>query len=159
MLLDVCMSNMKNYQKTADEIIEGPKVVSRILSKLPETERQRLLNELKSKAPKVFSKIRSNIFEFDDIPSIVGNGLQVLVREVDHDDLVLAIKYSSFEIRNCFFENMSANKRNATLSDMELIRTVTEDKVTSAKQRILDKIEELRTAGIIRSYSADDICV
>lgn len=150
----------KEYDfKTPDEKVDGPKIAASIINSMPSERRERLLSAIQKAAPETFREVKANIFSFDDLPNVIGNGLQVLIRECDHEDLVLVLRHSSNAIRATLFANMSERKRSSVIEDLEQLGNVSAQKVTAAKDRLLARIEELRTAGIIVTRDNSDILI
>ncbi len=135
---------------TKDEKVNGPRVAAKIISSMPEQSRDRLLSAISGRDPLILRQITSNILQFEDLADITSNGLQVLIREVDHADLINALNDAPSLVKAALLKNMSERKIRAVVNDLQDMQTPSQDKIDLSKKKIMSKVEELRTAGIVR---------
>lgn len=150
---------MSDDQKTPDEEVNGAACAAKILNALPADTRQRLLSAIATVEPGTFAQIKANFVTFDDIPTIADAGIQVLLREVAHEDIVLAVAHGHIRVKEVLLRNMSERKARAVLQDaMYALKSEPED-VKAMERRVARKIDELRKAGVIRTQAEDDVWV
>lgn len=101
------------------------------------------------------------MFVFEDIRSMDDKSIQRVLREVDNNDLAIALKGSNEEVQELIFGNLS--KRLATMirEDMEFMGPVRLKDVEEAQQKIVNIIRKLEDAGelIISRGGGDEIIV
>ena len=144
---------------TDDETVDGPRVAAQILNKMSPDKKNRLLKSIHSKSPEIFAKIEDNIFTFEDIAEITDQGLQALVKEIAHKDLVLALKVAPEKVTRALIKNMSKRKSTIIIEDLQALPLPPESEVSDAKKRILATVEKLRAAGALRTQKSDGIWV
>lgn len=142
-----------------DEPVDGGRVAAKILNCMPDSKKKRLLESIKESSPKAFQRIEENVFSFDDIPSVTARGLQKLVKEISHNDLVLSLKTASQSVREALLQNMSDRKRQIVVEDLESLGPKLKSEVEEAQKRIIQKLDELRAEGSIQTASTEDIWV
>jgi len=142
-----------------DEPIDGPRVAAQILKHLPSADQERLVEALRESNPEIARQVRDNLFTYEDIASLSTQGIQVLLRQVEHSDLVISLKRTSEKLKQLFFENMSERKRHIVEEDFAALPAAPLSDIEAAQHRIVAKVEELRTTGSIRSESAKDVWV
>lgn len=138
---------------SGDEKIEGGKIAAKILNSMPAAKKQRLLEAIRGKNSEAYQHIEENILNYEDIVEIADRGLQLLIKEVDHKDLVLSLKLASAEVKSALFRNMSQNKACIVKEDFAALPPTPRAEVEGAQKRIVQKIDELRTAGLIVTHA------
>jgi flagellar motor switch protein FliG len=84
-----------------------------------------------------------------------------VLKEVDNEELCLALKTASEELKEKIFSNMSARAATLIREDMEYMGPVRLSDVEGAQQRIVDVVRRLEEAGeiIISGRGDKDIIV
>ena len=67
----------------------------------------------------LMQKIQDNMFTFDNLVSVDNRGIQVLMRNVEPDLLMIAMKGAGDPVKDKFFGNMSERARGMFRDDME----------------------------------------
>jgi len=142
-----------------DEAVNGPKVAARILSRMSPSDQSRLLAQIKQRDLKLANAICQNISVFDDIADLQSQSVQLLIKAVEHNDLVLALKIAADKVKKVLFENMSERKRKVVEEDFAALPPTKISEVEESQRRILIKLDEFRTAGLIRAESDSDAMV
>lgn len=142
-----------------DERVDGPKIAADILKKMRASQKEKLVQAIELKSPKLAEKITASLFSFDDIKELTAQGLQVLIKEVDHQDIVLSFKLASTEVQGLLLNNMSERKRDMVMTDFEELPPTKKSEVEEAQKRILVRLDELRTQGVIRTQATNEIWV
>jgi flagellar motor switch protein FliG len=76
-------------------------------------------------------------------------GMQKLLQEIDENDLLMALKASTDDIKNKIFKNMSERRRQSIQDDLETMPPVRLKDVQTAQGRILDTAKEMIQSGVI----------
>ena len=101
------------------------------------------------------------MFVFEDILSLDDKSIQRVLREVDNNELAIALKSANEEVQTVIFKNLS--KRLATMikEDMDFMGPVRLKDVEEAQQKIVNIIRKLEDSGeiIISRGGGDDIVV
>ena len=97
--------------------------IADIFNSLDRSTENRLMGELEKNNPKNAEKIKGLMFTFEDMLNIDSAGIQALLRKVEQERLVVALKGTSEEIRDLFLTNMSERAGRMMEEDMESLAT------------------------------------
>ncbi|MFW6336491.1 MAG: FliG C-terminal domain-containing protein, partial [Phycisphaeraceae bacterium] len=93
--------------------------------------------------------IRRLMFVFEDILHVNDKGIQAVLKEVDNDEMAIALKSASPELKEKIFGNMSERAAKLIEEDMQYMGPVRLSDVEAAQQRIVDVVRRLEDAGEI----------
>jgi flagellar motor switch protein FliG len=141
------------------EAVNGPKVAADILSRMAPAVQARLQKAIERVDPVIAQKIAANVIRYDSIIELNAKGLQTLLKEVPHGDLVLALKTASQAVKDVLFNNMSERKGALVKDDLAALPPTKLSEIEAAQQRILRRVDDLRTSGAIRTDSKNDLWV
>ncbi len=129
--------------------IGGVNYVADIMNHVDRTTEKYVFDELSKSDPALSEDIRKLMFVFEDILTLDDTTIQLVLRSVDAQDLAVAIKGSSEEIKQLLLNNISSRARENILSDIEYLRNVRMKDVERAQQKIVDTIRALEESGEI----------
>ena len=99
-------------------------------------------------------RIQDNMFSFENLAAVDNRGIQALMRAVEPDMLMTALKGAADVVKDKFLDNMSSRARGMFVDDMEakgpLRMTEVEDaqkKVMRAARKLSEKGELILSAG------------
>lgn len=105
-------------------------------------------------------RIMDEMFVFDNILDIEDRGIQILLREVQSESLIIALKGASQELREKFFKNMSSRAAEMMREDLESKGPVRLSEVEAQQKEILQIIRRLADEGqIILGAKGEDAYV
>ena len=110
------------------------------------------LNELD---PDLMLKIQDNMFTFENLISVDNKGIQVLMRAVEPDMLMIALKGASDGCQARFFDNMSERARGMFRDDMEAKGPQRMSDVENAQKQIMRMARKLSDSGELMLGGAD----
>ena len=145
--------------KSPDETVDGPAVAAKILNSMRPQNRERLVKAIQGSNPDLAVKIEEKLFNFEEIADLQPAGVQLLIKEVEHRDLVLSLKTASANVKKVLFENMSERRQQIVSEDFSALPAVKLREVEDAQRRIMQKLAALRTSGLLRTQSKNDIWV
>ena len=125
------------------EVIDGPGVAAKILSRFPAEERDQLVAAIRAEAPKVAATLERRIVDFTKVDRIPASALQNLLREVPHRDIAISLKTAEEPVRQRILENVSETKLEMVKEDISLLPPMEVTDVEAAQARILKRLEEL----------------
>ena len=129
--------------------VGGLKVAADMVNQLPKGDEKAILDKLDEDEPDLAEQIRQLKFTFDDLASVDDRGIQTLLREVDTDTLLLALKTASDEMKEKIFKNMSKRAAQMLQEDLESMGPTRLSDVQQAQQAILRAARSLEEAGQI----------
>lgn len=102
-------------------------------------------------------RIQDNMFSFDNLASVDNRGIQALMRAVEPDLLMIALKGASDEIKDKFFSNMSSRARGMFIDDMEAKGPLRITEVEDAQKKVMRSARKLSESGdlILAAGGAD----
>lgn len=119
-----------------------------------------ILEALEMRDPDLAEEIKKRMFIFEDIAFLDNRAIQRIIRDVDANDLALALKVASDTVKEAIFRNMSKRMAETFREDMEYMGPVRLRDVEEAQQRIVGVVRRLEESGeIIIGRGGDDIVV
>ena len=131
------------------EKIGGVDTVAEMLNLVDRTTEKSIMEGLEAEDPDLVEEIRRLMFVFEDINQVNDKGIQSVLKEIDNDELALALKTASEDLRQKIFFNMSERAAALIREEMEFMGPVRVSDVESAQQRIVDVVRRLEDAGEI----------
>lgn len=106
-------------------------------------------------------EIKKRMFVFEDILTLDNRSIQRFLREVENQQLAIALKGSTEEVQNIIFSNMSKRLAEMIKEDMEFLGPVRLKDVEEAQQKIVNIIRKLEDSGeiVISRGGGDEIIV
>ena len=92
-------------------------------------------------------KIQDNMFTFENLTGVDNRGIQVLMRNVEPELLMTALKGASDQVQVKFFDNMSERARGMFRDDMEAMGPLRIAIVEDAQKQIMRIARKLSDAG------------
>ncbi len=127
----------------------GVQAAAGILNLSDRSTEKGILESLETDDPDLVEQIRRLMFVFEDIMLVNDKGIQSVLKEVDNDELALALKTASDDLKNKIFGNMSERAAQLIKEDMEYMGPVRLSDVEGAQQKIVDVVRRLEDAGEI----------
>jgi len=131
------------------ENVGGVPTVAEMLNLVDRTTEKAIMEGLETEDPDLVEEIRRLMFVFEDILLVNDKGIQAVLKEVDNDELALALKTASDELKQKIFSNMSERAAQLINEDMEFMGPVRVSDVEQAQQRVVDTVRRLEDAGEI----------
>ncbi len=127
----------------------GVDTVAEILNLADRSTEKGIMEGLEAEDPDLVEQIRRLMFVFEDILLVNDKGIQSVLKEVDNEELALALKTASDELKQKIFKNMSERAAELITEDMQYMGPVRVSDVESAQQKIVDVVRRLEDAGEI----------
>ena len=127
----------------------GIPTVAEILNLADRATEKSIMEGLEVEDPDLVEEIRRLMFVFEDVMLVDDKGIQAVLREVDNDELGLALKTASEDLKDKIFRNMSERAAALIKEDMDYMGPVRVADVEQAQQRIVDIVRRLEEAGDI----------
>jgi len=127
--------------------VGGVESVAEMLNLADRSTEKGILEGLEAQDPDLVEQIRRLMFVFEDILLVNDKGIQMVLKEIDNEDLALALKTASEELADKIFRNMSERASQLIKEDMEYMGPVRISDVESAQQKIVDVVRRLEDAG------------
>jgi len=157
-VLERKLSSLVNQDYT---IVGGVDAIVSILNAVDRSTEKHIMESLEIEEPELADEIRRKMFVFEDIISLDDRAIQRVLRDVDNNDLALALKGSTEEVQNVIFNNLSKRLAVMIKEDMDFMGPVRMKDVEEAQQKIVSVIRKLEDAGeiVISRGGGDEIVV
>ncbi|MGI6548913.1 MAG: flagellar motor switch protein FliG [Syntrophomonadales bacterium] len=139
----------------------GIKSVVEILNRVDRGTEKTILEALEVQDPELAEEIKKLMFVFEDLVTLDDRSVQRILREVENQDLVLALKGASQEVTSKIFNNMSKRASDMLQEDIQYLGPVRLRDVEEAQQRIVNIIRKLEDTGeiVVARGGGDEIIV
>lgn len=140
-------SRLSNMLMQSMEKAGGVQTVAEVLNLADRATEKSIMEGLEAEDPDLVEQIRRLMFVFEDILLVNDKGIQAVLKEVDNDELALALKTASEELQTKIFSNMSERAAALIKEDMQYMGPVRVSDVETSQQRIVDIVRRLEEAG------------
>ncbi|AST92059.1 flagellar motor switch protein FliG [Sutcliffiella cohnii] len=139
----------------------GVDAVVQVLNQVDRSTERTILDSLEIQDPELADEIKKRMFVFEDIVTLDNMAIQRVIRDVENEDLLLALKVASEEVKEIVFKNMSKRMMETMKEDMEYMGPVRLKDVEEAQSRIVGTVRNLEEVGeiVIARGGGDDIIV
>ncbi|QAV32780.1 flagellar motor switch protein FliG [Fervidobacterium changbaicum] len=129
--------------------VGGLDTAAEIMNNLGRSTEKNIMERLTYEAPELAEEIRRRMFVFEDILKLDDRSVQLVLREVNMQDLAVALKGASEELKQKIFNNMSKRAQQLLKDEIEFMGPVRVKDVEEAQQKIINIIRRLEEAGEI----------
>ncbi|GFI15487.1 MAG: flagellar motor switch protein FliG [Lachnospiraceae bacterium] len=157
-VLESKLASLVNQEYT---IIGGVDAVVDILNTVDRGTEKHIMETLEIEEPELADEIRKKMFVFEDILLLDDRAIQRVLRDVDNNDLGLALKGANEQVQTTIFNNLSKRLAVMIKEDMEFMGPVRMKDVEEAQQKIVNIIRKLEDSGeiVISRGGGDEIVV
>ena len=157
-ILESKLANLVNQDYT---IIGGVDAVVDILNSVDRGTEKHIMETLEIEEPELADEIRKKMFVFEDILLLDDRSIQRVLRDVDNNDLAIALKGANEQVQTAIFNNLSKRLSAMIREDMEYMGPVRMKDVEEAQQKIVNIIRKLEDSAeiVISRGGGDEIVV
>ena len=145
---EVLTEEMKTAGSMATSV-GGVEPVAEILNSVDKATETRILASIEESNPDLAEQIRELMFTFEDMALIDVKQMQIVMKDVDQADMVLALKTASDAVRELIFGSMSSRAAEMVRDDLENLGPAKISDVESAQQKIIKVVKKLEEEGSI----------
>ena len=135
---------------------DSHEMMADIFNNLDRNTENRFMTALEERNREAAERIKQLMFTFDDLVRLDPGGIQVLLRQVEKDQLALALKGASDDVKELFFSNMSERAGKMMREDMEAMGAVRLKDVDEAQSGVVITAKDLADAGEIVIPTGED---
>lgn len=138
--------------------IGGVESAAEIINSMDRVTEANVLGEIESISPELVNDIKQLMFVFEDLLKLDDRGMQAVLKEINSDELILALKTASEPLKEKIFANMSERAALMMKEDLEAMGPVRVADVEKAQQSILGVVKRLEEEGtIVLSTGGEDL--
>ncbi|MEO5337096.1 MAG: flagellar motor switch protein FliG [Magnetospirillum sp. WYHS-4] len=138
---------MTNLARTARR--DSHEMIADIFNNLDRNTENRFISALEERNRESADKIKALMFTFDDLIRVDSSGIQLLLRQVEKEQLGMALKGGNDQVKELFFKNMSERAGKMLKEDMEAMGAVRLKDVDEAQAAIVQVAKALADSGEI----------
>ena len=157
-ILEKKLASLVNQDYT---IVGGVDSIVNILNTVDRSTEKHIMENLEIEEPELADEIRRKMFVFEDILLLDNRAIQTVLREVENNELAVALKNANEDVQKVIFDNLSSRLASMIKEDMEFMGPVRLKDVEDAQQKIVNIIRKLEDAGeiVISRGGGDEIVV
>ena len=148
-LNEVLTQLMQGASKVSKSALGGATVAAEILNNLGTSLEASVMASLREHDAELAQQIEDQMFVFENLNDLDDRGIQLLLREVQSESLITALKGTSNELREKIFKNMSSRAAEMLRDDFESKGPVKLSEVEAEQREILKIVRRLSDEGQI----------
>ncbi|BFR47164.1 flagellar motor switch protein FliG [Nitratidesulfovibrio sp. HK-II] len=129
--------------------VGGVPAVAEILNAVDRATEEEVLAEIEEESSQMAEDIRNLMFVFEDVKALDDRGIRELLKEISNEDLTMALRGASDDLKEKFFKNMSERAATMIREDLEIMGPTRLSDVEGAQQNIVKTVRRLETEGRI----------
>ncbi|MDP0499633.1 MAG: flagellar motor switch protein FliG [Verrucomicrobiota bacterium JB022] len=127
----------------------GVRAVADLLNLLDKNLSKTLLTKLSERNPNLGQAIQRKMFSFDNLISLSQRDLQRVMREIESNDLVVALKAANKPLQQALLGAVSKRAAETLMEEMDMLGPVRLKEVEAAQDRIIQTVRQLEEEGEI----------
>ena len=127
----------------------GVEAASQIMGTIDRATESSILTAMDEVDPDLANEIRNLRFTYEDILKIDDHGVQMMLKEISQEDLLISLKTASEELMEKIFSNMSERASTMLKEDLEAMGLTKITEVERSQQKIVSVIKRLEDEGRI----------
>jgi len=148
--LDEALQNeFRSSSAVSGNKLGGAEVAAKVMASLDRATEMDILNSMEEVDPDMVSEIRNLRFTFEDILRVDDNGIQLVLKEIESQDLLISLKTASDELKEKLFSNMSERAATMLSEDLESLGPMKISDVEKAQKNIITVCKQLEEVGKI----------
>jgi flagellar motor switch protein FliG len=148
-LNEVLNKVLAGSDRTKKALLGGVKPAAEIINLLGGALETSVLDYIRSADNDLAQQILDNMFTFDDVEQLDDKGIQSLMKEIQTESLVIALKGATPELRDKIFRNMSTRAADTLREDLESRGPVRLSEVEAEQKELLKVVRRLADEGVI----------
>ncbi|MEN6393702.1 MAG: flagellar motor switch protein FliG [Anaerolineaceae bacterium] len=121
----------------------GVSFLVKMLNQVDRGVQKTIFDTLEPVNPALVEEIRANMFTFDDLVKLDDRSMQRVLRDINKQELALALKGAPDKVRDLIMRNLSERARESLAEEVELLGPQLAKNVYGAQRRIVDIVRSL----------------
>ncbi len=138
---------LKNKDHLSTQEAGGVARLAEILNQIDGSTAEQIIDEIEENDAEMAEEIKQMMFVFEDVVLVDDKGLQKVLRSVESNELAVALKAASDEVKQKIFRNMSQRAGEILKEEMEVTGAVRMKDVTDAQQKITRIVQDMERKG------------
>lgn len=137
--------------------VGGPRAVADVFNRLGAKASKATLTQIEQLDQELAASIKEMMFTFEDIVDLDGGSVREILKSVDKNDLMLALKSSADELKEKFYANMSQRAKDAFIEEMQFLGAVKVKEVESAQRKVVEVVQTLAEQGVLQLGESEEM--
>ncbi|MBU25936.1 MAG: flagellar motor switch protein FliG [Gammaproteobacteria bacterium] len=156
-LESIMKKQFSNNSSARSSSVGGVKQAAKIMNFVKVDMESQIMDGLMNLDEDITQQIQDNMFTFENLVDVDNRAIQTMMRNVDQDLLMTALKGASEFVKEKFFDNMSSRARVMFIDDMEAKGPLRISDVEEAQKNIMRTARKLSDAGeLVLAGRGDD---
>jgi len=156
-LENIMKKQFSNNSSARSSSVGGVKQAAKIMNFVKVDMESQIMDGLSNLDEDIMLQIQDNMFTFEDLVDVDNRAVQTIMRNVDQDLLMTALKGATEFVKEKFFDNMSSRARVMFIDDMEAKGPLRISDVEDAQKNIMRTARKLSDAGeLVLAGRGDD---
>ena len=144
---DVLKSELSTIGSIDTNQLGGVEPIAEMMNLVDKSSEKKIMSSIEEKDPELAEEIRRLMFVFEDIVNVDDRGIQSLLKEIDNQTIVIALKTADDDIKAKIFKNMSTRACKLLMEDIEALGPTKLSDVEKAQSEIIQKCKDLEAEG------------
>lgn len=144
---DVLKTELSTLGSIDTNQLGGVEPIADMLNLMDKNSEKNIMSRVEEKDPELAEEIRKLMFVFEDLIHVDDKGIQTLLKEVDQQKLVIALKTAPEDVKAKLFSNMSNRAATLLQEDLDVLGPTKLSDVEKAQTEIVQKAKELESQG------------
>lgn len=144
---DILKTELSTLGSIDTNQLGGVEPIADMLNLMDKNTEKQIMSRVEEKDPDLAEEIRKLMFVFEDLVYVDDKGIQTLLKEVDQQKLVIALKTAPEEIKGKLFKNMSNRAATLLKEDLDALGPTKLSDVEKSQQEIVQKAKDLESQG------------
>jgi flagellar motor switch protein FliG len=150
----VIEQRLKTLGSSSHESYGGVRAVAELLNRLDRTVSQPVIEAIEGQNPDLAVSIRNLMFVFDDLLKVEDSALREIIQRADRKVLTIALKGTTEDMRNRFYQNMSKRAADMLREEMDVLGAIRLREVEKAQHEIVAIARKLEEEGLLTTGAA-----
>jgi len=158
---DVLRAQLKKVGVGENRGVGGMKPVAEMMNVIDKATGEAIMAKIEEDNPDLAEGIKKMMLVFDDLIHIDGRGIQMMLKEISNEDITMALKTASDDIKDHILQNVSDRAAAMIREDLESLGPVRLGDVEKAQQSIIFVARKLEEEGkiVVGGRGGEDIIV
>ncbi len=144
---DVLKTELSTLGSIDTQQLGGIEPIADMLNLMDKNSEKNIMARVEEKDPELAEEIRKLMFVFEDVIYVDDRGIQELLKIVDNQKLVIALKTAPDDVKTKLFKNMSNRAATLLREDLEATGPTKVSDVEKAQQEIVQQLKDLEAKG------------
>lgn len=144
---DVLKTELSTLGSIDTQQLGGIEPIADMLNLMDKNSEKNIMARVEEKDPELAEEIRKLMFVFEDVVYVDDRGIQELLKIVDNQKLVIALKTAPDEVKTKLYKNMSNRAATLLKEDLDAMGPTKISDVEKAQQEIVQQLKDLEAKG------------